>query len=189
MGAKFPRQEELKEVLMKSAILEMLVLALLPCLAQAQSSGYSKGQGYVYVAPGRHIGQGWWSRMTVEIGGGGEGFLTRRFGLGADVGYVGNLAPDEKFFHGWGTPSINFVARFPRKGNNTRAEGFVTAGYTRVIAVTERDGNGVNFGFGFNWWLEKRAALRIEVRDHIYSLFRQDALGHIVGLRIGVAFR
>ncbi len=172
---------------MKSVILGMLILALLSCQAQAQSGEYSKGQGYVYVAPGGHLAHGFGGdRTTLQIGGGFERFFTRQLGAAADIGYAGNITPGDKFFKGWGTLSSNFVTRFPAKDRKTRVEGFVTAGYTRVMDDGGHDSNGVNFGGGFNWWFDKRAALRIEARDHI---FRPDVTVHLLGFRIGLTFR
>jgi len=176
---------------MKSAILGLLILALVPCVGRAQSSDYFKWHGYGYFAPGGRVTSGSGSRVTLQIGVGGERFFNRHLGVGADVGFAGDMAPEEKFFSGWGTFSSNFVARFPARDNKKKAEPFVTAGYTRVMPVGYHDYNGINFGGGLNWWVGKCVALRFEVRDHIYPLFYRyrGALSHIVGLRIGLTFR
>jgi hypothetical protein len=183
------REQELKEHLMLRGILGILILTLVPCLGQAQSSGYSKWYGYGYFAPGGRVTSGDGSRVTIQIGVGGERFFSRHLGAGADVGFAGRMAPEEKFFSGWGTFSSNFLARFPAKDNKKKAEPFVTAGYTRVMPVGHDDQNGINFGVGVNWWLQERVALRIEMRDHIPQPFSQGALVHFVGLRIGLTFR
>lgn len=169
---------------MKRAIMGTLILALVPCLAQAQSDDYPKWHGYGYVAPGGRVTSGSGSRVTVHFGGGGERFFNRNAGMGAEVGYlrpVGGGCCNK----GWGTLSPNFVARFPRK-DVKKVEPFVTAGYTRVNWVPGDDNDGFNFGAGFNWWARKRIALRIEVRDHV---FFEGATDHLLGLRIGVTFR
>ncbi len=166
---------------MKKTFLGALILGLVPCLAQAQSSDYPKWYGYGYFAPGGRVTLGSGSRVTIHLGVGVERFLNRHVGMAADLGYlrpVGGGCCNK----GWGTLSTNFVARFPPKDSKTGAEGFITGGYT--LMVRNDADSGVNFGGGFNWWFEKRTGLRIELRDHLY-------LGHFhtVGLRIGLTFR
>ena len=173
---------------MRRAIFGTLILALLPCLAQAQSDDYPKWHGYGYIGPGGKFAPGLRTRATLQIGVGLERYFTRRFGVSGDAGYAGRLGPG-KFSSGWGMLSGNFVARFPRKDEEKKVEPFVTAGYTRIMDVGNRDYHGINFGAGFNWWVDKRAALRVEVRDHIQNLLSQGAPVHFLGLRIGVTFR
>ena len=174
---------------MKRAIWGALILAVSPCLGQAQSSDYSKWYGYGYFAPGGRVTTADGSRAAIHMGGGIERFFTRHLGAGMDLGYfraVGDCCTEH-----WGTFSPSVVARYGAKDKKKGAEGFVTAGYTRIshVRLHRDDGNGMNFGFGFNWWFDKRAALRIEVRDHVHSLFSQGAAVHFLGLRIGLTFR
>ena len=168
---------------MRRAILATIILALVPCLAQAQSSDYSKWSGYGYLAPGGRVTSGSGSRATLHLGGGVERFFSRHAGMGADAGFLGTFEPDHRFpVDRWGVFSSNFVASYRAKSNRTGTEGFVTGGYTLISG----DGtyNGVNFGGGFNWWFDKQVGLRVEVRDHLL-------LGpfHTVGLRIGLTVR
>jgi hypothetical protein len=79
------------EGVMKRLIGTTLLMGLLPLLAAAQGTDYSKGHGYVYFAPGAMVQTacGECDRLaTAHIGGGGEGFLTRNLGFGADLGYL-----------------------------------------------------------------------------------------------------
>jgi len=172
------------EEVLKSAILGLLILALVPCVGRAQSSDYSKGHGYAYFAPGGRVTSGSGSRATIHMGGGYERFFTRHVGAGAEPGFLGTVEPDDRqvFTTSWGTFSLNFVARLRAKDENTRTKPFVTGGYTLMVR-NEAD-SGVNFGGGFNWWFEKRVGLRVEVRDHLL-------LGpyHLVGAHIGLTFR
>lgn len=166
---------------MKRTILAVLILALIPCLGQAQSSDYSKGHGYVYFAPGVESFDGE-SVGTMHIGFGGERFFSRYLGAGADAGYV---APYRSFKDGIGTFSPNFVARFRAKDSETKAEPFVTAGYT--LFFRQGTANGANFGGGVNWWFKERVGLRFEVRDNV--LIDSNLTAHFVGGRIGLTFR
>ena len=101
-----------------------VVLALfLPVVAATQGGDYSKGHGYVYFGPGAALSsvQG---EASAHVGGGGEGFLTKDVGLGADIGY---LTPIRSWGDGIGTFSPNFVARFRAKDGKNIVEPFVAA--------------------------------------------------------------
>ena len=164
---------------MKTTALATLILALVPCLAQAQTSDESKGHGYVYFAPGVTAPEG---EGTIHIGGGGEGFFSRYVGAGADVGYV---APYSSFSDGIGIFSPNVVARFRPKGKENKVEPFVTGGYSLFF----RDGtaNGANLGGGVNWWFKERIGLRFEIRDSV--LINTEETVQLIGFRIGLTFR
>ncbi|HUU13422.1 MAG TPA: outer membrane beta-barrel protein [Terriglobia bacterium] len=169
---------------MKQLIGTILLIGLLPLFAAAQDSEYSKGQGYVYFAPGFAAAEGETGKGVAHIGGGGEGFFTRNLGLGADVGY---LVPFEAFSDGIGTFSPNFVARFRAKSDKNKVEPFVTGGYT--LFFRQGSANEVNFGGGANWWFKERVGLRIELRDNVMIPGGDVTTTHFVGLRIGVTFR
>ena len=169
---------------MKRVLLALLLVALVPMWASAQDSEYSKGHGYVYVAPGFAAAEGETGMGVAHIGGGGEGFFTRNLGLGADVGY---LAPFEAFSDGIGTFSPNLVARFRAKDAQNKVEPFVTGGYT--LFFSSGTANGVNFGGGVNYWFKEHVGLRFEVRDSAMIPGEGQPTTHYVGLRIALAFR
>jgi len=164
---------------MKKLVLGVLVLMLIPLLAQAQTGQESKGHGYIYFAPGITAPE---SEGTLHIGGGGEGFFNRYLGAGAEVGYV---APYSSFSDGIGIFSPNVVARFRPKSNGNKVEPFVTGGYSLFF----REGvvHGANAGGGVNWWFRERLGLRFEVRDNI--MMESGETAHFVGFRFGFTFR
>ena len=59
---------------MKRMIGTILLVGFLPLLASAQTNDYSKGHGYVYVAPG--VATEWENAKTVQVGAGGEWFFS-----------------------------------------------------------------------------------------------------------------
>ncbi len=162
---------------MRMIILGPLILGLLPCLAQAQSSDYSKGHGYgFWGAGGRGDGE-----VDMHLGGGGEFFFSRYVGAGAELGYVGMA---RNFDNGTAIFSANVVGRFRAKDARNRFEPFFTVGYTRFFP-----GEGLNVSGGVNIWFTKRAGFRFEIRDNI--LYRPGGFvgGHFAGARIGLTFR
>jgi hypothetical protein len=137
----------------------------------AQSEG-RRGQGYVFFAPGITSpdvsGFG-------HFGAGGEALLTRRVGIGSEVGYA---TPWSDFAAGIGLFSVNGSYNMGRG----KLSPFLTGGYT--LAFRNGTANGFNFGGGVNYWLRDRIGLRFEVRDNVIE---RDA--HLVGFRVGLAFR
>ena len=186
----------MKEEITKKLILGTLILGLVPCLGQAQSSEYSKGHGYAFGGAGGQTDGG----AGVHLGVGGEGFFNRFVGVGAEVGYVGGSGRSKSDA---GILSPNFVARFLAKDNKNKVEPFVTGGYTLFYhGVTEyrlnsgfgyspfnvhRLENGVNLGAGANWWVSERLGLRFEFRDYI--LIGPYESTHFAGAHIGLIFR
>ena len=163
---------------MKRAILVTLILALVPCLGQAQSSDYSKGHGYGYFAPGVSSG----GAGTMHFGGGGERYFGRHVGVGVEAGY---LSPLGSFSEGIGTFSPDVVARFLPKSSENKVEPFVNGGYS--LFFREGAVHGANVGGGVNWWFKDRLGLRFEVRDN-FAAIEGDTV-HLVGFRIGLTFR
>src|SRR5439155_9588175 len=97
--------------------------------AQAQAPNPSKGQGYVFFAPG--IGNPY--RQTRHFGAGGEGFIYKGLGIGAEIGPVGPWSTPRD--GGWtdyviGLGSANFSYHFFPGTADTELEPFVTAGYS-----------------------------------------------------------
>jgi hypothetical protein len=157
----------------------LIFLMLASSIALAQSNGESRGNGYVYFAPGVTTPGG---RGTMHIGAGGEGFFNRYVGAGLDAGYV---APYESFSDGIGTLSPNFVARFRPKTQDNKVEPFVTGGYT--LFFRSGTANGANVGGGVNWWFKEHVGMRFEVRDNI--MIESSETAHFVGFRFGLTFR
>ncbi len=164
---------------MKTTMLATVALALVPCLGQAQTSGESKGHGYVYVAPGLVAPEG---EGTIHLGGGWERFFGRHVGLGLEGGFLGPVA---SLSDGIGAFSPNLVARIRAKNNENRIEPFVTGGYS--LFFREGIANGVNLGGGVNWWFKERVGLRFEIRDNV--LISTDETVQVVGFRIGLTFK
>jgi len=153
-----------------------IVLASALCIAQDKLPG---GQGYVFAAPGASLGDGP-SKGSLHLGAGGEGFLSRGFALGGEMGYA---APFGSFSNGLGVGSVNAAYHFGR-AKDKKFVPFLTGGYSLLF----RDGtaNAVNFGGGFNYWFKQRHGIRIEVRDHLRLT---GDTSHLLGVRIAWAFR
>lgn len=144
-------------------------------VAAAQSSS-----GFVYFAPGGLTASGQ-TIMTFQVGAGGDFILGKGIGLGAEIGAVG---PRRAFGPGaLGVLSPDLSYHFVR-GETRKADPYVTGGYTLFF----RSGieNLFNFGVGANYWFARRAGLKIEFRDQVYS---RGGTAHFWGVRFGVAFR
>lgn len=161
---------------MRKLIFVILLAVLLPFAAAAQNRE-RRGQGYVFVAPGTTSEGG----STLHIGVGGEGLVYKGLGVGGEIGYIGAAGG---FSEGIGVLSPNVSYNFLNASRSGKFAPFVTGGYSLLF----RDGalHAVNFGGGMNWWFKDRLGLRLELRDHILRDYRSL---HIVGFRIGLAFR
>jgi len=157
---------------MKIMISIAAVFFTMSSYVSAQTPDRSRGQGYVFAAPG--IGNYELGKPNIHIGIGGEGFIYRGLGIGAEIGGVGS---DRVVGLGSANLSYHF---FPRKTGD-RLEPFVTAGYSLFFRAGLS--GGYNAGGGFNLWLNKDLALRIEIRDQHSHRFET------VSFRIGVTFR
>lgn len=163
---------------MKRIIESILLIICIPALATAQGTDYSRGQGYVYFAPG--VATEWENAKTVQVGAGGEGFFSKYAGLGADAGYLAQFED----YRNLGTFSLYAVGRFRAKTSDNKVEPFVTGGYTHFFRWGTP--NGINFGGGVNYWFKEHVGLRFEVRDNARG---SRPLHHFVGFRVGVTFR
>ena len=153
-----------------------------------QEPNRSRGQGYVFFAPGvggSHFGPG---KATLQFGAGGEGFIYRGLGVGAEIGPVGSLSTVRygQDSYGWidsvvGLGSVNLSYHLLPSTTDRKLEPFVTAGYSVFFRAGISQGS--NFGSGVNIWLNKNVAMRFEVRDH-RSWYWQN-----LGFRIGATFR
>ncbi|HEU0174862.1 MAG TPA: hypothetical protein VFV58_11415 [Blastocatellia bacterium] len=170
---------------MKTLIYTAPLLITLSLSVLAQASDSCRGQGYLFIAPGvainnYKIGSG----PFVHAGIGGEGFVYKGFGVGAEIGGFGS---DEVI----GIGSANVSYHFLPGPTERKIEPFVSAGYTLFFRAGLRHGG--NIGLGINRWLNKDVALRFEVRDNLQGAggrligFRHS--GHLIGFRMGVTFR
>ncbi len=137
-----------------------------------------RAQGYFFFAPGAVSGCGS-SLGSMHAGGGFEVFAFKGVGIGAEAGY---LAPWKYMSDGIGLASINGSYHFSR---SNKLSPFVTAGYS--IGFRSGHANMINFGGGVNYWLNDRAALRMEFRDHVEGAGCGDI--HYLGVRLGLSLR
>ena len=144
---------------MRRIILGMIFLIMANGAALAQTSGSDrKAWGYFVGGVGATSGNGS-STATFQVAGGGEGLVYEGLGLGAEVGY---LAPFRGPGDGFGILSVNPSYHF-RNGSS----------------------GGGNFGGGVQYWMKDHVALRVEVRDHIFS----SDTPHFFQFRVGLSFR
>ena len=166
----------------KQTLFVLMLVALMTTMVSAQSGNDSRGQGYVFAAPGSVSGLGS-SEGTLHIGGGGKGFLTKGFALGGEVGY---LTPFTSFADGLGIASVNTSYHFGRGDSDRKAIPYITGGYSLAF----RDGtiNMINFGGGVNYWVKDGLGIKFEFRDHT-NIESPIAEVHFWQVRIGLVFR
>ncbi len=188
---------------MKKLIARAALLLLVPMLASAQDANHQyHGQGYFFyagAASSARIGV-LSSSNSPQFGGGGEYLVDKGLGFG------GELLRSTQSFEGatldsW-IGSVNVSYHFGSSTKKRKLEPFVTGGYTffYVSSIGFPHDNGGNFGAGLNIWLERRTALRLEIRDDVggRDLSEEFEPGetyylrssqHLVGFRIGVTLR
>jgi hypothetical protein len=167
---------------MVRAILGMLITLLVSFPATAQMSG-----GYVYAFGGPVVvpksAYTRWNGDFVHVGGGGEGRLTGRFALGAEIGVLKPVTNQYAITTGLGSvsPAFHFISR----DSKSRFDPFVDGGLSLLFAR----GGGVAFhyGGGMNHWLRRRIGLRFEFRHHLWSP-EEGEIVHLVSLRVGIVF-
>lgn len=169
---------------MKALIATAILLFAFPMVARAQNADHPpRGEGYFFFGLGTGIGNA--RHPVVEhTGFGGEGFIYKGLGLSGEVGYAWWQGQDN-----WtGTGSVDLIYRFRRSASNAGAEPFILGGLTGYAHHgVEAAGN---FGGGVNLWLNRHAALRLEVRDHAPGGSRTPGYyDHYVSFRVGMTFR
>jgi hypothetical protein len=162
--------------MMRKTYFVILLVVLAPIAAAAQS-GDHRGQGYAFVAPTTSSGGG----FGLHFGAGGEGLVYKGLGVGAEVGY---LASPRDLGQGVGILSPNVSYNFTKASRSGKFAPFVTGGYSLLFGSDAL--HAVNVGGGVNWWFKDRLGLRLEFRDHVTVQFGS---AHILGVRIGLAFR
>jgi hypothetical protein len=160
----------------------------MPALALAQNADHRyRGQGYFFFGLGTAATYGY--RHVIEhVGGGGEGFLYKGFGMGGEAGYA-HWGRGE-FAQAW-VGSVDGSYHFRRSAPRGGVDPFVLVGATGYFPTShgERGSPAGNFGGGVNLWLKAHAALRLEVRDHVTSGGGFGPQNHYVSFRVGVTFR
>lgn len=167
---------------MAKAILTTLMFLCTSVAASAQSSG---NYGYVFggpvVVPRSAFTR--WNGNFVHVGGGGEGRLTNRFGLGGELGVLKPLTNRDAITTGLAsvTPAYHFISR----ESSRKIDPFVDGGISLLF------GSGgavaVHYGGGLNYWVRRRVGLRFEFRHHLWSPETGEAI-HLVGFRVGIVF-
>ena len=157
-----------------------LLLMMIPALVNAQTSREHRGYIYGFGAPGASIGDGD-ATATLHLGFGGERQVYKGLGAGGELGY---FAPIQGMSAGIGIASGNGSYHFGSAGSTGKLDPFVTGGYS--LAFRSDVANGFNIGGGVNYWFKERVGVRVEVRDHVFPLFRNT---NFLGVNIGITFR
>jgi hypothetical protein len=169
---------------MKTLLASAALLIIFPMVAPVQDADHPpRGEGYSFFGLGTGAGSG--AHPVVEhTGFGGEGFIYRGLGLSGEVGYAWWQGQDN-----WtGTGSVDLIYRFRRSASSAGAEPFILGGLTGYAHHGVEAAS--NFGSGVNLWLNRHAALRWEVRDHVPGGGRTPGYyDHYVSFRVGMTFR
>jgi hypothetical protein len=168
---------------MAKAILLVLALLCFPIAAPAQPSG---NYGYVFggpvVVPRSAFTR--WDGTFVHVGGGGEGRLTNKFGLGGELGVLKPVTNRDAVTTGVAsvTPAYHFISR----DSDRKSDPFVDGGLSLLFG--RGSGVALHYGGGLNYWFRRRIGLRLEFRHHLWSPEAGESI-NLVGFRIGLAFR
>jgi outer membrane protein with beta-barrel domain len=171
---------------MKNSIAAAVLLFSAPLLVLAQQTSpkYS-AQGYLVLG----VGDGDHARSTFHAGGGGEVFLYKGLGFGAEADYAHGSAL------GWANSmwigSGNLTYHFGRKAKRGKADPFVALGPSGFFPASEGRGTvAVNLGAGVNIWLRQHTGLRLEVRNFVNAGSAANGWPrHVIAVRFGVTFR
>jgi len=135
------------------------------------------GHGYVVCGAGGYANQFASGRVN-QLAIGGEAVTPKQVGIGGEFG-LGVGGGDA-----WFTLSLNAIHHL--RQTTSRASPFFTAGYTRLIVLTEQGGrNAVNVGFGTRYSLNSRTSLLVELRDMV---FQGAGATHVWTARTGLAW-
>ena len=173
---------------MKTLIAKTALLLMVPALASAQNADHPyRGQGYFFFGWGTGTPSFFQHPLIVHGGGGGEGFLYKGLGFGAEAGYA---SWGGYYAKAW-TASGDFSYHFRRHARPGGVDPFVLGGISFVGPTMVGGGRGSpagNFGGGANLWLAKHAALRFEFRD-IVGATQFWSYSHYISFRVGMTFR
>jgi opacity protein-like surface antigen len=184
---------------MKKLIANMAWLFLIPMLASAQKADHPpRWQGYGFVGAGTH-------GMTPTAGFGGEVYVTKGLGIGAEVGAAA-LTTQRVTAKTTGVGSADLSYHFFPKKIRGNGAPFVAGGYTVFFGHNTHTGTGLwghkplmtqgfNVGGGVDLFASKHVGVRFDVRYHghggnilNYTYPNLDQFS-FVAFRIGVTFR
>lgn len=173
---------------MKNLIGTIALLLMGPALASAQNAEprYA-GQGYLVVGFGTLTGT-YVQPFMWQVGGGGERFLYKGLGVGAEAGIV-SWGPNSWFDRAV-TASGDLSYHFGRHAHRGKLDPFVLGGLSFVGPTEKGGGRGspaLNLGGGANIWLVDHAGLRLEFRDIAGAGYW--GYHHYLSCRIGMTFR
>jgi hypothetical protein len=183
---------------MKTFLCISAMVFVIPMSALAQESD-SRWNAYAFLAPGTTTIGYVQGRASFHVGGGAEGFIYRGLSLGAEIGpYIPFSPPGGRDVFGGsdhvhGLGSANIAYHFLSNAVDRKLDPFVTGGYSLffwnlVNVPGARNGlvktqSGYNAGGGANFWLLRRAALRLEFRDQSSIWYKNTEV------RVGMTFR
>jgi hypothetical protein len=161
-------------------ISRICLIAVIALSTSGTARAQTTGEGWAGFGAGAYSNR-FSSGRVIQIGGGGEAVVQKAFGFGGDM-LLGGGGGDA-----WIESSLRASYRFHRQGATRHVVPFVSGGYTRVGALTERGGvNGVNVGGGLTCWLGHEG-VRFEVRDVVFDTGFQTT--QYWTARIGISFR
>jgi hypothetical protein len=179
---------------MKRLIGTVALVILTSAWAMAQESFQApRGLGYIYAGPATH-------QMGLTMGLGGEGFLFKGLGVGAEIGTAGfnTSANGNPNWIGVGSADASYHL-FTKKAKG-RVSPFVTGGYTLFFgqdtdAGTGSIAHGYNLGGGVDLFASKYLGVRFDVRYYahggriLWASFPNDSQLNFAAFRIGFTFR
>jgi hypothetical protein len=167
---------------MKKLIMAAALLIIIPVAAAAQNAAPAyRGQGYVLGGLGTVLG-GLRHPLLEQFAFGGEGFIHKGVGLGAEATYLQSGYDGQSAL--WlGTVNVSY--HFRRHAPKGGFDPFIIGGPGIVGPAHKSEGGrgaiaGI-LGGGANWWFSKHTALRMEICN-------VDAASNIF-FRVGLTFR
>jgi len=149
---------------MKKLIIAVVLLFIIPAATAAQNAAPPyRGQGYFLGGFGTGL-TGIRHPLVEQFAFGGEGFVYKGLGLGAEATYIGVGGPN-------GPPawlgSVNMSYHFRRHAPKGGFDPFIIGGPGIIGPAHESEGgrgaiSGI-FGGGANWWFSKHTALRMDI--------------------------
>jgi hypothetical protein len=136
-------------------------------------------EGYVFGGGGATLCCRGAVAPSLQLGGGVERFMTPHVAIGVEGGIL--ASPDVELAALF--VSANGLYFFRRASRVGELEPFVTGGYTLLLENLQ----GVNVGTGFQYWMTRQSALRVEFRDHVWP--REYVTIHSWALRVGITLR
>ncbi len=168
---------------MAKAILGIVVLLACCIVASAQQSG-----SYVYAVTGPVVvprsAFTRWDGTFIHAGGGGEARLANSFGLGGELGVLKPVT--NQYAITTGLASVTPAYHFIRRDSKRKFDPFVNGGVSALFG--NGAGAAMHYGGGLNYWVRRRFGLRFEFRHHLWSPEGGETV-HLIGFRVGVAFR